>query len=304
MKSLLRSASSFSIGVIVGSMIIWGPSSRAAAAQLPDAVEKYALVRGYKIHYLEAGIGAPVVLLHGLGGDGSRWAPNITALAKDFRVIAVDQIGFGMSDKPLAAYNTAMLSEFLVDFLKIIGIEKASLVGNSMGAIVAEYTAVHYPSVVDRLILSDGAGYARAPGAPPPDSHLVQIQNGTTRVETREFFRILFYNKALVTDALVEDNLARRLQSAFAISKIQESTLSGRGGITDEEMRSIKAPTLIVWGKYDGLFGPPEGLGARLNRDIKGSRLVTIDNAGHLPQLEQAGEFNRLAREFLMPAER
>src|SRR5499427_4626603 len=103
------------------------------------AIGKDVTVLGFKLHYLEAGRGAPVVLLHGLGGDGSRWGPNIEPLARDFHVFALDQIGFGESDKPLANYHTGMLAEFLVGFLKAAGIPKASLVGNSMGASVALY---------------------------------------------------------------------------------------------------------------------------------------------------------------------
>jgi pimeloyl-ACP methyl ester carboxylesterase len=269
------------------------------AAQTPTVVEKDVTVLGFKLHYREAGHGAPVVLLHGLGGDGSRWAPNIGPLATDFHIIALDQIGFGQSDKPLANYHTGMLSEFLVDFLKAIGIPKASLVGNSMGASVAAYTAVHYPNAVDRLVLIDGAGYKPSGDGPAPDPHVRQIENGVTREETREFFRILFHDKALVTDKMVDDNLEMRLRSAFAISKILESGQRGLGGITEEEMQTIQAPTLILWGKYDELAGPPERTGERLRRDIKGSHLVVIDNAGHLPQLERAGEVNQMIRHFL-----
>src|ERR1700731_1218767 len=101
-------------------LVIW--SATIVAAQTPAIVEKDATVLGFKLHYREAGRGAPVVLLHGLGGDGSRWAPNIGPLAADFRVIALDEIGFGQSDKPLANYHVGMLSEFLADFLKAIGV--------------------------------------------------------------------------------------------------------------------------------------------------------------------------------------
>jgi pimeloyl-ACP methyl ester carboxylesterase len=159
----------------------------AMAAQPPAVLEKDATVLGFKLHYREAGRGAPVVLLHGLGGDGlSRWRPNIGPLAADFHVIALDQIGFGQSDKPLANYHVGMLAEFLVDFLKAIGISKASLVGNSLGASVAAYTAVHCPNMVDRLVLADGAGYRASGTGPAPDAHMRQINNGVTREETRD----------------------------------------------------------------------------------------------------------------------
>jgi pimeloyl-ACP methyl ester carboxylesterase len=260
-------------------------------------VAKEAVVYSFKLHYLEAGDGRPVILLHGLGGDGSRWAPNIEPLAADFRVLALDQIGFGQSDKPLANYHSGMLAEFLVGFMDALGIPRASLVGNSMGASVACYTAVHYPERVDRLVLVDGAGYRRRANAPPPDPHRRQIQNGVTLAETREFFRILFHDKSLVTDQLVKDSLSLRLRSAFTISKIQEAGEKGLGGVSEEEMRTIKAPTLIIWGKYDELSSPETA--DRLERDISGSRKVLIDQAGHLPQLEKPEEFNRILREFL-----
>src|SRR5690348_4612541 len=74
-------------------------------AQTPTIAEKDVTVLSFKLHYREAGHGAPVILLHGLGGDGSRWAPTIGPLATTFHVIALDQIGFGQSDKPLANYH-------------------------------------------------------------------------------------------------------------------------------------------------------------------------------------------------------
>src|SRR3954471_18057127 len=146
------------------------------------AVGKDVTVLGFKLHYLEAGRGAPLVLLHGLGGDGSRWGPNIEPLARDFHVFALDQIGFGQSDKPLANYHTGMLAEFLVGFLKSVGVPKASLVGNSMGAGVALYTAAKFPEAVDRIVLADGGGYRSAAGerAAPPTPEAIrrrQLQN-------------------------------------------------------------------------------------------------------------------------------
>jgi 2-hydroxy-6-oxo-6-(2'-carboxyphenyl)-hexa-2,4-dienoate hydrolase len=285
-------------GLLMGaSLLLW--LAAPLAAQTPTIIEKDVTVLGFKLHYREAGRGVPVVLLHGLGGDGSRWAPNIGPLATDFRIIALDQIGFGQSDKPLANYHTGMLSEFLVGFLRAIGVSKASLVGNSMGGFVAAYTAVRYPNVVDRLVLVDGGGYKSTGDGPAPDRHRRQITNGATRDETRELFRIMFYDKSFVTDQMVDDNLVLRLRSAFAISKMQDAGESGLGGITAEEMRTINAPTLILWGKYDEVLGPPEQTGERLHRDITGSRLVVIDNAGHLPQLERPGEVNEIIRQFL-----
>ena len=277
--------------------------SITGAARVVSAA-KDVTVLGFKLHYIEAGKGAPVVLLHGLGGDGSRWSPNIEPLARDFHVFALDQIGFGQSDKPLANYHTGMLAEFLVGFLTAVNVPKASLVGNSMGAGVALYTAAKFPDVVDRIVLADGGGFraadraAASAAAPTAEQlHRQQIQNSVTREETREFFRILFHDKNRVTDKMVDDQLALRLRSAFTITKVQESGAKGLGSLTEEQVRGVTAPTLIVWGKYDELASPA---GAdRLERTIPGSRKVIIDDCGHMPQLEKADEFNRLVRDFL-----
>jgi len=277
----------------------------ASGQEKPAVASKDATVLTFKLHYLEAGRGAPVVLLHGLGGDGSRWKPNIEPLAKDFHVFALDEIGFGQSDKPLANYHTGMLAEFLVGFLKAVNVPKASLVGNSMGAGVALYTAVHFPDVVDKIVLADGGGFradGRTPAAAPsPDAerqaaHRRQIQNSVTREETREFFRVLFHNKDLVTDRLVEDQLAMRLRSAFAITKMQEA--GDRGRLTESQVKGVKAPTLVIWGKYDELANPT---GADLlERTIPGAKKAIVDDCGHMPQIEKPEEFNRLVREFLL----
>src|SRR3954447_10670119 len=158
---------SFTIVAVAGMMVATAQPRAAAAG-------KDVTVLGFKLHYLEAGRGAPIVLLHGLGGDGSRWRPNIEPLAKDFHVFALDQIVFGESDKPLANYHTGMLAEFLVDFLKAVNVPKASLVGNSMGAGVALYTAAKFPQAVERIVLADGGGYrsdsGRAAAAPTAEA--------------------------------------------------------------------------------------------------------------------------------------
>jgi pimeloyl-ACP methyl ester carboxylesterase len=255
-------------------------------------------VLGFNIYYHDEGSGPPVILLHGLGGDGSRWGPNIRALAADFRVIVPDQIGFGQSDKPLANYHNGMLAEFLARFMKAIELPKASIVGSSMGAWVAIYFAVYHSHLLDRLVLVDGGSYgSRASSMAAKDPRRRQIQNGVTTQETREFFEVMFHDKRLLTDKVIEDALVMRLRSAYTIGKMQEASENGIGSVSEEEARSIKAPTLIIWGKYDRVVDPVTA--DKLNAAISGSQKVIIDNAGHLPQIEQYSEFNRIVRDFL-----
>jgi pimeloyl-ACP methyl ester carboxylesterase len=279
--------------------VIVASTTAISVAQPSTGLERDATVYGFKIHYAEAGQGPTVILLHGLGGDISRWAPTIAPLAKTFRVLVPDQIGFGNSDKPLANYHVGMLSDFLVGFMKAVGVARASLVGNSMGAFVAAYTAVHHPDLVDRLVLVDGAGYGGPRTTPmtPAEQHRRQIQNGVTLDETREFFRIMWFDKSRVTDTLVEQALTTRLRSAFAITKIQEAGDKGLGAISPKEMASITSPTLVVWGAHDELISPT--VADRLVADIPGARKILIEDAGHLPQLERPDEFNEIVGAFL-----
>jgi 2-hydroxy-6-oxonona-2,4-dienedioate hydrolase len=271
-----------------------------AGAQTIQPVEKDVTVLTYKIHYWEAGRGAPVLLLHGTGGEGGRWMPNIKGLASDFHVFAIDQIGFGQSDKPLTNYHSGVMAEFAAGFLKAVGVPKANIVGQSMGAGVAIYMAVHYPQLVDHLVLVDGGGFRAANAAPPqgpPNYHARQIANSATKEESLEYLKLLYYDDSRITDKMVEDNLVLRLKSAFTIDKLSEAGVKGLGGVTEEEGRAIASPTLIIWGIQDEVANPA---GAdRLNAAIPGSRKVMIDKASHYPFIEQADLFNRVVREFL-----
>src|SRR4051812_28865710 len=106
-------------GLILGSLLM---VTATVDAQERQPAAKDATVFGYKLHYLEAGRGTPVILLHGTGGEGARWMPQIRGLSADFRVIALDQIGFGASDKPLTNYHSGVFAGFLAGFMKSIGV--------------------------------------------------------------------------------------------------------------------------------------------------------------------------------------
>jgi pimeloyl-ACP methyl ester carboxylesterase len=275
----------------------------SAAAQAQQSVEpaaKDATVLSYKMHYLEAGRGEPVILLHGSGGEGARWMPQIKALSSDFRVIAIDHIGFGQSDKPLTVYHSGVFAGFLRGFMQALGIPRATLIGQSMGAGVALDFVVHHPEMVQRLVLVDGGGF-RSPSDPPraaaPDWHARQIANAGTLEESREYMEKLFYDHRFVTDELVEHNLILRLRSAYTAESTATAAARGLGGVTEAQVRGITAPTLLVWGANDPLSSLATA--DKLNGAIKGSRKVVFDKAGHYPFLEHADEFNSLVMDFL-----
>src|SRR5437899_4093944 len=155
--------------------------------------DKFVTVYGARIHYVEAGRGVPLILIHGLADDTTIWDPVIPALAARFRVIALDQIGFGRSDKPLLNYRVSTLVDFLDGFLTELKIERASLVGNSLGGWVAAAYALAHPERVERLVLSDAAGYAAL--AKTMDSRALRALRVASRDDIRYLGPLAFHDK-------------------------------------------------------------------------------------------------------------
>jgi pimeloyl-ACP methyl ester carboxylesterase len=267
-----------------------------AASQDAAPADKWATVFGAKIHYLEAGSGPVVILLHGLGGSVANWAPTIAPLAQKYRVIVPDQIGFGKSDKPLLNYRVGTLVDFLDGFYKQVGVQKASLVGNSLGGFTAAAFAIAHPEKVDKLVLVDAAGFAIT-GAMDPK--VINGLNASTRQGVRDIISLVFYNKEqFSSDLAVDSFLASRVTAGdgYTIQRFIDSIAHGED-ILDGKLGAIKQPTLIIWGREDGLT--PLAMGQRFNKEIAGSRMFIIEKCGHVPQLEKAAEFNAGLLKFL-----
>ena len=256
---------------------------------------KETTVFGQKIHYVEAGSGPTVILLHGLGGSSQVWQFNIAALAEKYHVVVPDQIGFGKSDKPLVNYRIRTYVDFLDQFCKQLGIERASLVGNSMGGWIATAFTAAFPDRVDKLVLVDAAGYA-----PPKDLDTRSFYglNPTTREGMKVLVAKVFYNKLFLTDAAIDQAIATRLAAGdgYTINSITESIIRGEDFL-DDAVKTIKRPTLIIWGRQDGLV--PLAEGEHFNKDIAGSKLVVFDQCGHMPNVEKPAEFNAAVLKFL-----
>jgi pimeloyl-ACP methyl ester carboxylesterase len=256
---------------------------------------KETTVFGQKIHYIEAGSGPTVILLHGLGGSSQVWQFNIAALAEKYHVVVPDQIGFGKSDKPLVNYRIRTYVDFLDQFCKQLGIERASLVGNSMGGWIATAFTAAFPDRVDKLVLVDAAGYA-----PPKDldTRTFYGLNPTTREGMKVLVAKVFYNKLFLTDAAIDQAIATRLAAGdgYTINSITASIIRGEDFL-DDAVKTIKRPTLIIWGRQDGLV--PLAEGEHFNKDIAGSKLVVFDQCGHMPNVEKPAEFNAAVIKFL-----
>ncbi len=267
----------------------------AAFAQTPQ--EKSVTVFGAKIRYLEAGDAAKptVILLHGLGAQAESWQMNIAALAANYRVIAPDQIGFGKSDKPLLKYRVGTFVDFLDKFMAELKIEKASLVGNSMGGWVAAWMAIKYPNRVEKIVLVSAAGIIPANF----DINQVYQLNNSTRDEIRANLKLIFANPLLQNnEALVDQFFTQRVTAndGYTINSLIES-IKRKEDFLNDRLGEIKKPTLIIWGKQDGLI--PVADADTFNKGIINSQLVIFDNCGHVPQFEKAAEFNKAVLEFL-----
>jgi len=271
-------------------------SRHASAVQdLPPPVEREIAVFGQKIHYVEAGAGPPVILLHGLGGSTQNWGLNFGPLSKGFHVIIPDQIGFGTSDKPLINYRIATYVDFLDQFCKQLKIERATLVGGSMGGWVAAAFTIAFPDRVDRLVLVDAAGYA-----PPAnyDYRTLYGLNPSSREGMKQLAGRVFFNKVFASDQVMEQFMTQRISAGdgYTINRIIDSMIRGEDFL-DNRVQAIKQPTLIIWGREDGLI--PLSDGQRFKKEIPNSTLVVIEQCGHVPNFEKAEEFNMALQRFL-----
>jgi pimeloyl-ACP methyl ester carboxylesterase len=237
-----------------------------------------------------------VILLHGLGGNWTNWSLNIGPLAVNYHVLAPDQIGFGKSDKPLINYSIDTYVDFLDQFCKQLKIERASLVGVSLGGWIAAAYTIAFPNKVDRLVLVDAVGYA-----PPAnfDNRTLYGLNPSTRAGMKALSQKVFYNQAIFgSDFVIDLALSVRINAGdgYTINSIIDSI--GRGeGFLDKRVQAIKQPTLIVWGRQDGLVLLADG--ERFKKEIANSTLVVFEQCGHVPPVEKAPEFNAAVLKFL-----
>jgi 4,5:9,10-diseco-3-hydroxy-5,9,17-trioxoandrosta-1(10),2-diene-4-oate hydrolase len=263
-----------------------------------------------RLHYHESGVGnsQTVVLLHGGGPGASSWsnfAKNIAVLAEYFHVLAVDQPGYGHSDKHTEheQYNrysaTALLNLF--DHLEI---ERAALVGNSLGGGTAVRFALDNPDRAGRLVLMGPGGLSVNLFAPDPTEG-VKLLGGFTAEPTREnmerFLRIMVYDQKLITPELVDER--------FAIASTPESLAAARAmgksfagpdfelGMMWREVYKLRQRVLLIWGREDRV-NPLDGALVAL-KQIPRVQLHVFGQCGHWAQLEKFDEFNKLTIDFL-----
>lgn len=260
-------------------------------------------VDGLRVHYRDRGHGPAVVLLHGSNSSLFTWEGWSTALAAGHRVVTLDLPGHGLTGPdPQHRYRPAEMAGFVDRFVVALGLERFALAGNSMGGGVAWRYALAHPDRVERLVLVDAAGYPREEPRPagirafslPGIGRLARWV--TPRFAVAASVRDVYADPSRVTHALVdlyEDLLLRegnREATRERLSQPDDDGLFARIG-------ELHLPTLILWGQRDRWILPRYA--ARFHADIRGSRLVLLENLGHVPMEEDPARSLAPVRAFL-----
>lgn len=259
---------------------------------------------GIRTRALRAGRGDAVVFLHGTSGHLEAFIRNFPAHHQRFDCHAIDMLGHGYTDKPDYAYRIPRYVEHLRAYLDAEGIERAHLVGESLGGWVAARLAADDPDRVHRLTLVAPGGTVANPAVMEriKSSTTAAVESGDIGL-TRKRLELLMFDPARdVSDELVEVRHAIYHQPAFEralpnLLCLQELETRTEDLLTEKQMSRIVAPTLIVWGRNNPFGAVPEA--ERMHRLIRGSRLEIFDECGHWPQHEHAKRFDDLNIAFL-----
>lgn len=248
---------------------------------------------GRTIRYYDIGSGPPLVLIHGIGGDADEWVFCFEALSAAHRVIALELLGFGRSDKPPIEYSIAVFVEVLEHFLSALKIPRASLLGSSLGGWIAAAFALRFPERVDKLILVDAAGvWAAGTTGLPVDLRV------STRAHIRHVMEHVVHDKSLVTNELVDLAYRQHLErgDGYTIDRVLRNLRDGRERL-DKTIGQLAMPVLLIWGEQDEMI--PIANGRLMQSLIPGSRLEVIAQCGHLPAFEKPIEFTDCVLDFL-----
>lgn len=249
--------------------------------------------RSIRVGRAGVGEGPPIVLIHGFSGDMNNWLFNIEPLAAKAPVIALDLPGHGGSSKVLHEGSVRELADVVAATLDALGVQRAHVVGHSLGGAVAARMAADAPLRIASLVL---IAPAHIPGTRPSEDFLNGVVEAQRARDLRPYVEMLFADPSLVTKDMLEDMIRyKRLDGVEeALGMLRDRLLSPTESLSlATELARIPAATVIA-GRKDAIVGVPDEAALPA-----GFRVHWIDDAGHMPQLERAAEVNAILMETL-----
>jgi pimeloyl-ACP methyl ester carboxylesterase len=266
---------------------------------------KFVTVEGVRLHYQETGKGYPVICIHGAGPGASaesNFKLNVEAFAEKFRVVLWDMPQYGKSAKvvlkePRLKYNARILN----GFMSAIGLDRAHIVGNSMGGQVGLKLGLDFPERLNRIVVI-GSTPMTPIFAPFPVEGIKLIAryykgNGPSREKLRDLLQTILYDSSFLTEATFEERYQASIdpETVELFGKLQGEIPRENLG---PELPHLKAKFLAIWG-MDDRFGALD-VGLQMIRIIPDARMHLFTKCGHWAQVEHAAEFNRTVLDFLL----
>lgn len=260
-------------------------------------------------YWVEGSHGSSIVLIHGIARFVEDWRPSFDALAAHHRVYALDLPGHGRTDKPAdMSLAIADLALFIRDFMGALQIERAHVVGHSLGGAIATRLTILYPAAVDKLILVDCAGL----GKEGPTILKVctlpvlgELLTRPSRSGSARFLRMTVHDPAVMTDDLIEltlqmASLPGAHQSFLRTLRANVSLFGQRKsmyGPNLDGLAFITRPVLVIWGRGDPFI--PVAHAGTAAKNLPNASVRILDNCGHIPMIEHTPAFNDLLLGFL-----
>jgi pimeloyl-ACP methyl ester carboxylesterase len=254
-----------------------------------------ARLNGISISYQVEGEGEPLVMIMGFTGGRSGWMPQIRFFKKYYRVVTFDNRGVGKSDKPPGPYSTRMMADDTVKVMDVLGIDRAHIMGISMGGMIAQELAINYPQRVMKLVLA--STYAR------------QDETSGDTAEQAKFLQLSAEKKVGAMVSLAFNRPFYRFTFGL-LGRVQTKFMgaSARVGIvgqseaclrhdTLERLSSITAPTLVIVGTGDRIIKPVSS--EVIAGKIPNAKLVEVEGGSHYFSFEMKNVFNQQVLSFL-----
>jgi pimeloyl-ACP methyl ester carboxylesterase len=264
------------------------------------------LANGEQTRVFDSGGNAPpIVLVHGLGNSLEIWHRVAPRLSKSFRVIAFDLPGFGTASRPDAAYDGPFFGRLVVALLDALALDKATLVGNSLGASAILHASAIAPHRIIKAVLAAPGGIGRRTNVLMRAAAIPVIGSWVarpTRANNRMTLKLALHDHGHLTPALLDmfNRHASQPGSARAFVRSLQSGVTLVGSRDSKGTRALAAtfpaPALVLWGQQDRVF--PVAYAAEAARLIPDARLTVIDECGHYPQWEQPEAFAAAVEAF------